>query len=117
MEENKTKIKYAEDEDILVLSKSKKVKESIDIGDFIIDIDKDNFVSGLEILNASQNLNISEKQLKELKSASMNITYKPMHILITLVLQFKDKEKDVSIPLSINLGHTSKIEKTNFAVV
>jgi uncharacterized protein YuzE len=117
MDKKKTRINYDIEEDILVLSKCKKVKESIDVGDFIIDVDKENFISGIEILNASQNLNISGNDLKEIKNASMNVAYKTKNVIITLVLQYNGKEKDVSIPLSINLGHIERIEKTEFALV
>ena len=88
-----TKISYDEEEDILSLSKSRKVKASIDIGDFVIDIDHKGFVTGIEILNASENLKLSEEQLKDIQKASMAITYKPNYVYISLVMIFKDKEK------------------------
>jgi len=106
-----------EEEDILFLSKEKKVKASIDVGDFIIDIDHSGFVTGIEILNASENLNITENQLKEIQEASMVVTYKPNHVYIHLIMLFANKEKEIAIPLTIDLGYggvTSK--RTNFAV-
>ena len=60
MAKSNTKIVYDEEEDILFLSKSRKVKASIDVGDFVIDVDTSGFISGIEILNASENLKISE---------------------------------------------------------
>src|SRR3989344_948906 len=102
-----TKISYDEEEDILSLSKSRKVKASIDIGDFVIDIDHKGFVTGIEILNASENLKLSEEQLKDIQKASMAITYKPNYVYISLVMIFKDKEKDLTIPLTVDLGHGS----------
>jgi len=109
---------YDQKEDIFILSKNKKVKASIDLGDFIIDVDKDGFVSGIEILNASQNLGLAEEQLKELKLASMNVVYKPNYVYITIIMNFGLKEKDIHIPLTIDLGHGSvTTEKTNFAIV
>lgn len=112
-----TKISYDEEEDILFLSKQRKVKASIDIGDFIVDIDQRGFVSGIEILNASENLKISEDQLKELKEASMVVTYKPNYVYISLVMRFEEKEKDITIPLTVDLGHRSvTAERTKFAV-
>ncbi len=107
---------YDIEEDILFLTKGKKVKASIDIGDFIIDIDHQGSVSGMEILNASQNLNIPETLLNSLEKASMKVTYKSDHIIITLLLQSKEKQKDVSIPLTVDLGHTKlETQETNFA--
>jgi len=111
------KIIYDEEEDILFLSKGRKVKASIDIGDFIIDVDTNGFISGIEILNASENLKISEDQLKELQEASMAVTYKPNYVYIYLVMKFEKKEKDITIPLTVDLGHgTVRTERTTFAV-
>lgn len=108
---------YDDEEDILSLSRGREVKASIDIGDFVIDVDHKGFITGIEILNASQNLNITEDQLKNLKQASMNVTYKPNHVYIFLVMQFENKEKDISIPLTVDLGHGSvTTEKAQFAV-
>jgi len=111
-----TKIVYDDEEDILFLSKGRKVKASIDVGDFIIDVDAKGFITGIEILDASRNLKIAEKQLKELQKASMAVTYKPNHVIIYLILQLKEKEKDITIPLTVDLGHGSGTEKMNFAV-
>jgi uncharacterized protein YuzE len=112
-----TKMSYDEEEDILVLSKGKKVKASIDIGDFVIDVDLKGFITGLEILNASENLKISSTQLKELQEASMAVTYKPNYVYISLFMKFKGKEKEITIPLAVDLGHGSlKTENILFAV-
>src|SRR3989344_7330819 len=104
MAKGTTKISYDEEEDILSLSRGRKVKASIDIGDFIIDVDADGFVSGIEILDASNNLKISEEQLKEIQEASMTVTYKPNYVYICLYMKFNKKEKDVTIPLTVDLG-------------
>ena len=112
-----TKIIYDEEEDTLFLSKSRKVKASIDIGDFVIDVDMKGFISGIEILNASENLKIPEEQLKELQQATMAVTYKPNYVYIYLAIKFKDKEKNVTIPLTLDLGHGSvRTEKIIYSV-
>ena len=112
----KTKIVYDSEEDILFLSKGRKVKASIDIGDFIIDVDTKGYVTGIEILNSSDNLKLSVEQLKSIKNASMAVTYKPNYANIFLVIKYGKKEKDITIPLTVDLGHVKK-EKTEFAVV
>lgn len=112
------KMNYDLKEDILFLSKEKKVKKSIDVGDFIIDIDYKGFVSGIEILDASKNLDIPASVLKSLKQASMQVSYKQGYVLIKITMILKNKEKDLSIPLTVNLGHSNtKSEKAIFAVV
>ena len=107
---------YDKEEDILFLSKGKKIQASIDVGDFIIDVDKRGFITGIEILNASENLKLDQLQLKELKKASMVVTYKPNHVYLYLVMLFKQKEKEITIPLTVDLGHGSVTsEKMSFA--
>jgi len=117
MAKSNTKIDYDKEEDILFLSKGRKVKASIDIGDFIIDVGMDGFITGIEILNASENLKLSEKQLVSLQEASMLVTYKPNYVVIYLVMKLKEKEKDITIPLTVDLGHGSvRTQRANFAV-
>lgn len=111
------RILYDLEEDILTLSKKRKVKRSIDIGDFIIDIDMDGSVSGVEIHDATMNLDVDKRYLEKLDEVSMSVTYKPGYVYIFLSLQIDGKEKDVSIPITVNLGHDSfKKEKVNFAL-
>ncbi len=118
MAKNNAKMNYDNEEDILSLSKGRPVKASIDIGDFVIDVDHKGFITGVEILNASQNLHLTEKQLCTLKQASMSVTYKPNYVVIFLVMEFDNKEKEkLSIPLTVDLGHSSvTTEKARFAV-
>lgn len=117
MEKNNTKIIYDKEEDILSLSKGNKIKSSVDIGDFIIDIDKNSLISGIEILNASENLKISKEHLANIEKVSMATTYKPNLVYIALILKLKETEKNIIIPLTLDLGHNSvKTENTNFAV-
>jgi uncharacterized protein YuzE len=112
-----TKIIYDKEEDILFLSKERKVQASIDIGDFIIDVDMNGFVTGIEILNASENLKLSHEQLTCLQKAHMAVTYKPNYVYIYLVMLFEKKEKDITIPLTVDLGHgTVSTQKINFAI-
>ena len=118
MAKSNTKLNYMEEDDILSLSKGMKVKASIEIGDFIIDVDQNGLISGIEILNASENLHLPENQLKELQKASMHVAYKPNYVRINLILQFKQTEKEVTIPLTVDLGHGSiKTENSVFAAV
>ena len=110
MGENNTKINYNKEEDILNFSRRKSSKASIEIGDFIIDIDFDGFVSAIEILNASENLNLDKILLTSIGRASMSVIYKPNYLYIFLILYALDKEKEIAIPLTIDLGH-KQIEK------
>jgi len=63
------KVKYFKEDDILVMRFSEKpVDDSFDVDNAILEVDKDNEPVALEILHASQFLDITSKQLpKELK--------------------------------------------------
>lgn len=107
---------YASDEDILVLSRGRTVQASIEIGDFVIDIDHKGFVTGLEILDASRVLRLAEAQLKQMKNATMTINYKQDYVLIMLFFTIKNKEKEITIPLTVDLGHrTVTQQRVSFA--
>lgn len=107
---------YDKENDILYFSKGRNIKFSIDIGDFILDIDSKGPVCGIEILDASLNLNISEKDLSRINKASMSVSYKPNNVYVAIVLVIGNKKKDIVIPLAADLGHHARTEKTSFAV-
>ena len=101
------KIDYDADNDIFSLSNGEKIKSSLDIGDFILDVSYDNLISGIEIMDASENLGISKEDLQHVQTIKMSVTYKTNHVYVLLVILFKknDKEINVPIPLTISLGH------------
>jgi len=107
-----TKIIYDKNEDILYLSRGRKAKASIEIGDFVIDIDFKGFVSAIEILNASENLGVKPDVLKKIKEAFMYVVYKPNFLVISLHFLFeKEKPEKIIIPLTLSLGHKKVIKK------
>lgn len=112
------KINYDAGENILVVSRGRKVKASIEVGDFIIDVDMDGFVSGIEILNASENLNISEEQLNGLQNVDMLVNYKPHYACIYLMMKFEQKGKErITIPLPVDLGHKAlRAQRHNLSI-
>ena len=116
MGESNTKITYDENEDIVNFSRGKSSKASIEVGDFIIDIGSNGFVSAIEILNASENLNISKEILNNIQGAKMSVLYKPNYLFIAITLNLRGIEKDIRIPLTINLGH-NKVEKEEMIFV
>src|SRR3989338_363206 len=105
MAKSNTKLSYDREEDILNLSRGISSQASIEVGDFIIDIDSNGFVSALEILNASENLNFNPELLNNFEKANMSVLYKPDYIQIILTFYFQGKEKEVVIPLTVDLGH------------
>ena len=100
-------IDYDADNDIFFISNGEKVKATLDIGDFVLDVSHDNLICGVEIMDASENLGISKKVLEDIQSIKMSITYKTNHVYVLLMIAFKKEGKEVNIPipLTIDLGH------------
>lgn len=100
-------IDYDENNDIFYISNEEKIKASIDIGDFVLDISHNNLICGIEIMDASENLGISKDDLKFIKNIKMSVTYKTNNVYVLLMMTFKkqDKEVNIPIPLTLNLGH------------
>ena len=100
-------IDYDSVNDIFFLSSGEKVKSSLDIGDFVLDVNSNNFICGIEIMNASENLGIDKSILKNIKSMKMSVNYKTnnVYVLLAIVFEKDNKEVNVQIPLSLNLEH------------
>ncbi len=105
-------IDYDLEEDILFISNGEKVKASLDIGDFILDVDHNNLICGIEIMDASINLGINKTILKDIKSIKLSVNYKTNHAYLLLMISFKkgDKEVNIPIPLTLNLGHKTPMQ-------
>jgi len=100
-------IDYDSDNDIFFISDGGKVKASLDVGDFVLDVNHENMIGGIEVQDASENLGISKDVLKNIKSMKMSVNYKTNNVYVLLMISFKDSEKDVNIPipLTLDLGH------------
>ena len=100
-------IDYDEDNDILFISDDEEVKASVDIGDFVLDVSHKNLIGGIEIMDASENLGVNKSILKSIDRIKMSINYKTnyVYVLLEFIFKKKNKEINVSIPLTLNLGH------------
>ena len=100
-------IDYDSENDIFFISDGSKVRSSLDIGDFVLDVNGDNLISGIEVMDASENLGISKEILKNIKSLKMSVTYRTNNVYVLLMILFKEENKEVNIPipLTLNLGH------------
>jgi len=103
-------IDYDSEKDILFISNDESVKSSIDIGNFVLDVNQNNFIGGIEILNASENLGIEKNILKRIKSIKMAVNYKTNNVYVLLAISFKqnNKEVNISVPLNIRLGNNKQ---------
>ena len=60
-------------------------------------------------MDASENLGVSKELLKNIQNIKMSVNYKTNHVHVLLLMTFKKKDKEINvpIPLTINLGHKS----------
>ena|SRR3989344_603846 len=101
-------IDYDDVNDSLYVYKKDRVKGSLDVGNYIIDVNMQKQVCGIEILNARELLKNSgvkdpRTALKTIKSAAFNTVYKPDAVVIYAILLF-DKEKvstSIAVPMTI----------------
>lgn len=100
-------IDYDFENDIFSISNNEQVKASLDIGDFILDVNYKNLISGIEIMDASENLGISKTDLQKIKTIKMSVNYKTNNVYVLLMITLKKQGKDINvqIPLTLNLGH------------
>ena len=98
-------IDYDFDNDIFFISDGGKVKASLDVGDFVLDVNHDNMISGIEVQDASENFGISKDVLENIKSIKMSISYKTNNVYVLLMISFGEKDVNVQIPLTLDLGH------------
>ena len=73
-------IDYDSDNDIFFISDGEGVKASLDIGDFVLDVSHKNLITGIEIMNASENLGVSKEVLENVKSMKMSVHYQTNYV-------------------------------------
>jgi uncharacterized protein YuzE len=100
---------YDQENDSLFAYKKAKIKGSIDIGYFIIDISTQGKVVGIEILDISKvlkNLGIfnTKKFLDNIKKAGFRAVYQNDSIMIYFMISSKSKEvsSSIAIPVKYN---------------
>lgn len=109
-------IDYDSEGDILFISNGEKVKASLDIGAFILDVSHNNLICGIEIMDASENLGIAKELLEHIQNIKMSVTYKTNHVYVLLMVTFRKEDQivNIPIPLTLDLGH--KVPKTEVLV-
>ena len=84
MEGTITKISYNEEDDVISIYKEGKVKGNIMIGGFVFDISYKGEIIGIEVLNATKNLEmfgITKDMLKNVKTARLIIKRQPEGVI------------------------------------
>ncbi|MFH0929098.1 MAG: DUF2283 domain-containing protein [Candidatus Aenigmatarchaeota archaeon] len=100
------KIDYDYENDILFLYKDGKVKDSMQMDDFVIDYSFDGNIVGIEIMDVSKMLRklykkrITKKLLKSIKNAEIRLRPGKEIVLIVILLKFANREQ-TEIPLMV----------------
>ena len=106
------KIDYDYDNDILYLYTGEKVKDSLQIENFVIDFSQNNKIVAVEVLDASMILselsqtNITKDALSKIESARMSISQgkELIYILLVIRLSINQESIDLRIPVPAPAG-------------
>lgn len=101
----KVKIDYDEENDILWVYGGEKIKDSLEIDNFVIDFSHSDKVVGVEIFNASEIISnlvlskISKEMLSNIKEASLSFyqSKELFYVVVGLVLMINDKLREIPI--------------------
>ena len=99
----KAKVDYDEENDVLWVYSGGKVKDSLEIDNFVIDFSSDDGVVGVEIFNASEMISnfvsdkISKEVLSKVKSARLSFyqSKELVYVIAKLLLPRNDGMKEV----------------------
>lgn len=67
-------------------------EESLPVGDYVIDLDQNDRVLGVEILNASQNLPFTKQELESIQSAELRVEERSGARTITIEVEYQDQK-------------------------
>lgn len=91
---NKGEMDYDYENDILYFKVSNKdYYKSLELDNIVVDFDQNNLITGLQIFNASDFLNIDKEQLVKIPNWSVNITTNDGKLEINLVIKIVDNNK------------------------
>ena len=103
------KISYDRENDILYIHQGGSARDSLPVGDFIVEFSGDNRVVGLEVLNASENINvfldeeISAEDLENIVDA--RLSYRESHgmgiIFLVIVIEREGERREEKV--SVNM--------------
>ena len=104
-------VEYDEKHDIFyIVKKNKEVSHSVDLEDFVVDLDKNNEIVGLEIFGISKLTKIPKKYFNKLQNAKLVKSYRRNGEIIALylILQFKIKSKIQEVQQGLYFGNPIK---------
>ena len=101
----KAKVSYDEENDVLWVHSGEKVKDSLEVDNFVIDFSHENKVVGVEILDASDIISklsqnkISKEVLSEIKEANISFIQSKelFFIVVGLLAMIGDVHREIPI--------------------
>jgi len=101
----KVKVDYDHENDILWVYSGEKVKDSLEIDNFVIDFSPEDKIVGVEMMNASEVISklslsrISKEMLADIKEASLSFyqSRELSYIVIGLVMTVDNKVREIPI--------------------
>ncbi len=93
--------KYDYETNYLLIHKNKPAKSSIELGEIIVDIDKYNQVTAIEIMNPDKLWGIPKKHLKNITEAKIRTQYRQGLFWIIMKIKIGLVTRPISIPLSV----------------
>jgi len=104
----KGEVDYDYKEDTLFFKiKNRKYKKSLDYGNFVLDIDKEGFITGIQLFDASKLFKIDKNALLKVKRWEFNT--KVENKIITVQLTFETVKRNKVI---VEKGHNLERETT-----
>ena len=109
------KVDYDNDNDALFVYTDKKANDSVELGNYVVDFDIDDKVSGVEIFDISKMLNLSKHpfNLEHIKDAKLSASLEKNCIYILILLKLQVNNKIVEKELYLSVPRVSKMSVLN----
>lgn len=109
------KVDYDSESDALFVYTGRKANDSIELGNYVVDFDIDEKVSGIEIFDISKMLGVSKPllDLSKVKNAQLNVSQSKSSIYVMVRLLAKMNDKIVEKELIMSVPRVSDIKALN----
>lgn len=99
--EKMTKFEYNRKEDILVFEHRKydNYDRSIEVANFVVDLDKEGGFLGLEIINASKRLPMTKEELESIEKVETRIFEDEEDKMATIWIYREDEKTSLNVPV------------------
>lgn len=96
-----TRFEYHEKDDIAVFEYGdyEDYERSIDIANFVVDINSEGDFLGLEIIGASERLPLTKDELTEVEDMEIEVRDDEESMMVTITLRRDEKETSLNLPM------------------